>query len=66
MPKALPDQQTVGLFSVFHQQFLRIFQANDKLLDDDLTEDDIIKLLLELEPINILYNIADGKMIQLL
>ena len=50
--------------AVFHQQLQKLFQANDKELHSALTDDEITDILLETDNVNVTYNLADGKLLQ--
>ena len=50
--------------AVFHQQLQKLFQANDKELHPALTDDEITDILLETDNVNVTYNLADGKLLQ--
>ena len=50
---------------IFHQELVKLFQIIQKNLHNDLTEDDIKEILLDVHNLNITYNIADGKLLQI-
>lgn len=50
---------------IFHQELVKLFQVIQKNLHNGLTEDDIKAILLDVHDLNITYNIADGKLLQI-
>lgn len=47
--------------NIFHQQLVQLFQANKKELDAATNEEAIEDFFLESEPLQITYNITNGK-----
>ena len=50
---------------MFHQELVKLFQVIQKNLHNGLTEDDIKAIPLDVHDLNITYNIADGKLLQI-
>ena len=49
---------------VFNQELKNICEANGKILDPHVTEDQITDILLEANDVNITYSITDNKVLQ--
>lgn len=51
--------------SVFHQQLAKLLDACGKKVDAALTEDALTDILLEMNDLNITFNLADNKLLHI-